>query len=336
MDRRRFLALLGSLAAAGTLASCADPISSPSLVSTTAPVTPAPSQGPVGRYEVLRRLQAVIWQSPDHLGTLAATAVASKDPAAIVRFGQEHVAVLPATSSAADPTTEVRWGHRCALLRTARLVSPGLPESVPAVEFQHDGETRWAVALGGEPLLTSKPDGLVWASDAVVPRVSVSVSVAFNPPAGATIDRTVLHEVLRGEWTADQVAGRQLVLGFAGPGSAADAITQDPTASPIRQPILRLIASEPLGDTVAGVSGMHLSTAGGLVESSPDDPTHVIGPLGPLHLPSVTGTGAAVPVIRRTCRHRCPFTRGGRRTGSASDWWSVRAGPSMSGARLAR
>ena len=383
MDRRRFLALLGSLAAAGTLAGCADPVPSPSLVSTAAPATPVPSQGPVGRYEVLRRLQAVIRQSPDHLGTLAATAVASKDPAVIVRFVQEHVAVLSATSRGADPTTEVRWGHRGALragagtlreradliadllgqagiegrvvkiprpssfpasvpavptfapdpaaiaalwdpidpthppidgaaddvalkadetterllaalpseLRTARLVSSGLPESVPAVEFQHDGGTRWAVALGGEPLLTSKPDGLVWASDGVVPRVSVSVSVAFNPPAGATLDRTVLHEVLRGEWTADQVAGRQLVLGFASPGSAADAVGQDPRTSPIRQPVLRLVASEPLGDTLAGVSGLHLSTAGGLVESSPDDPTHVIGPLGPLHLPSVTGTG---------------------------------------------
>ena len=381
MNRRRFLALLGSLMAAGALGGCAihDPLPSP----VATPGSPRPSPGPVGRYEVLRRLRAIIRQSPDHLGALAATAVASKDPAAIVRFVQEHVAVLPATSSGADATTDVRWGHRGALragagtlrdrvdlivdllrqagtesrivtiprpssyraggpgapafapdpaavaalwdpidpthppigqatddagsradtaterllaalpseLRTARLGAPGLPATVPAVEFQHEGGTRWAVGLGGEPLLTSKPDGLLGASDAVVPRVSVSVSVALNPPAGATVDRTVLHEVLRGEWTADQVAGRQLVLGFAVPGSPVDALGQDHTASPIRRPVLRLVAGEPLAGAVPVVMGTYVSTAGGLVEKSPDDPSRVIGPLGPLVVPAAAGTG---------------------------------------------
>ena len=382
MDRRRFLALLGSLLAAGALAGCASPVPLPSLGATN-PASPEPSQGPVGRYELLRRLQAIIRQSPDHLGALAATAVASKDPAAIVRFVQEHVAVLPATSSGADPTTDVRWGQRGALragagtlreradlildllhqagiegrivsiprpssyptggppatafapdpaavaalwdpinpthppigrgddgagsradtaterllaalpseLRTARLMAPGLPETVPAVEFQQEGASRWAVGLGGDPLLTSKPDGLLGASDAVVPRVSVAVSVAFNPPAGATIDRTVLHEVVRGEWPADQVAGRQVVLGFAVPGSPVSALGQDHTAAPIRQPVLRLVAAEPLGDAVPVVMGTYLSTAGGLVETSPSDPSRVIGPLGPLLAPAAAGTG---------------------------------------------
>lgn len=381
MDRRRFLALLGSLLAAGALAGCANQVPLPSLLVT--PGSPEPSQGPVGRYEILRRLQAIIRQSPDHLGTLAATAVASKDPATIVRFVQEHVAVLPATASGADPTTDVRWGLRGALragagtlreradlivdllhqagiegkivsiprpssyptgglpatafapdpaavaalwdpinpthppigrgadgagsradtateqllaalpreLRTARLMAPGLPEAVPAVEFQQNGATRWAVGLGGDPLLTSKPDGLLGVSDAVVPRVSVAVSVAFNPPAGATIDRTVLHEVLRGEWPADQVAGRQLVLGFAAPGSPVAALGQDHTTAPIRQPVLRLVAAEPLGDAVPIVMGTYLSTAGGLVEPSPGDPSRVIGPLGPLLAPAAAGTG---------------------------------------------
>ncbi len=388
MDRRRFLALLGSVMAAGALAGCASHV--PSLSPVATPGSPEPSQGPVGRYEVLRRLQAIIRQSPDHLGALAATAVAAKDPAAIVRFVQEHVAVLPATSSGADPTTDVRWGHRGALragagtlreradlivdllgqagiegrivtiprpssyqaggpgapafapdpaaiaalwdpvapthppvgqaaddagsradtaterllaalpseLRTARIVAPGLPETVPAVEFQHDGGTRWAVGLGGEPLLTSKPDGLLGASDAVVPRVSVGVSVALNPPAGATVDRTVLHEVLRGEWSADQVAGRQPVLGFAVPGSPVDALGKDHSASPIRQPILRLVSGEPLGDAIGVVTGTYLSTAGGLVETSPDDPSRIVGPLGTLTAPAAAGSrGSSVAAL---------------------------------------
>ena len=385
MDRRRFLALLGSLVAAGALAGCASPV--PSLSPAASRATPEPSHAPAGPYDVLRRLQAIIRKSPDHLGTLAATAVASKDPAAIVRFVQDHVAVLPATSSRVDPTTEVRWGRRGALragagtvreradlildllhqagiegrivsvprpssyqagavaaptfapdpaaiatlwdpvdpthppvggpsdatgsaadaaterllaalpseLRTARLTVPGLPERVPAVEFQQDGATRWAVGLGGEPILTTQPDGLLGASDAVVPRVSVAVSVALNPPSGATIDRAVLHEVLRGEWNADQVAGRQLVLGFATPGSLVDALGQDRTASPILQPILRLVAGEPLGDAPAVVGGTFLSTAGGLLKTSPDVPGQVIGPLGPLLPPA--GAGTAGPLV---------------------------------------
>ncbi len=383
MDRRRFLALLGSLMAAGALAGCANQVPLPSLLAT--PGSPEPSHGPLGSYEMLRRLQAIIRTSPDHLGALATKAVASNDPVAIVRFVQEHIAVLPATSSGADPTTDVRWGYRGALragagtlreradlildllhqagiegrvvaiprpstytaagreaptfapdaaalatlwdpvnpthppigqaadsagptadstaerllaalpteLRSAQLTAPGLPERVPAIEFQQDGTTRWAVGLGGDPLLTAKPDGLLAASDTVVPRVSVAVSVAFNPPAGATIDRTVLHEVLRGEWPADQVAGRQLVLGFAVPGSPVAALQQDHTTAPIRQPVLRLVSSEPLGGAVPIVLGTYISTAGGMVQPSAGDPSLVIGPLGPLLSPAAAGTRGA-------------------------------------------
>ena len=391
MDRRRFLALLGSLMAAGALAGCGSEVVSPSPATT--PPSPSPSQGPLGPYDVLRRLQAIIRQSPDHLGSLAAVAVASKDPAAIVRFVQQHVAVLPSTARNADPSTDVRWGQRAALragagtlrervelivellhqagidgrvvtiprpasiaagtldapvfapdaaaiaalwnpidpthppvgqaaddagsradtaterllaalpieLRTARLASAALPEIIPAVEFQHEGVTRWAIALGAEPILAAAPAGLLNASAAVVPRVSVAVSVAFNPPTGATIDRTVLHEVLRGEWAADEVAGRQLVLGFAAPGSAVATLGQDQTAASIRRPVLRLMAAEPLGDIVPGVTGTYLSTAGGLVEAAPDDPSQVIGPLGPLLAPVAPGVaGPSVAALDGT------------------------------------
>jgi len=388
MDRRRFLALLGSLVAIGALSGCANQIPLPSLLPSLSP--PGPSEGPLGHYESLRRLQAIIRASPDHLGTLARAAVASKDPATIVRFVQEHVAVLAPISSDVDPTTEVRYGHRAALragagtlreraeliqdllhqagiegtivtfprpagyapgapaavafapdraainalwdpfdpahppigqaaddagtradaavdrllaalpneLRNARLMTPGLPDRIPAVEFQQDGATRWAVGLAGDPLLTSKPDGLLGASDSVVPRVSIAVSVALNPPAGATIDRSVLHEVLRGEWLTDQLAGRQLVLGFAVPGSPVAALGQDHRTAPIRQPVLRLVGAEPLGEAVPIVLGTYLSTAGGLVQAAPNDPSRVIGPLGSLLAPARAGTlGSSVATI---------------------------------------
>src|SRR5664279_1973379 len=91
MDRRRFLALLGSLVAVGALSGCANQISLPSLLPSAlpGPGSPGPSPGPLDRYEILRRLQAIIRTSPDHLGSLAAAAVASKDPATIVRFVQD-------------------------------------------------------------------------------------------------------------------------------------------------------------------------------------------------------------------------------------------------------
>ena len=393
MDRRRFLALLGSLVAAGALAGCANQIPLPSLLPSGLPSLgpPGPTEGPPDRYELLRRLQTIIRTSPDHLGTLAAAAVATRDPATIVGFVQDHVAVLSAISSGVDPTTEVRAGHRAALragagtlreraeliqdlllqagiegtivtfprpagyvpgapaaaafapdraaitalwdpfdpahppvgqaaddagaradmasdrllaalpseLRTARLMTPGLPDRIPAVEFQQDGATRWAVGLGGDPLLTSKPEGLLGANESVVPRVSVAVSIAVNPPAGATIDRSVLHEVLRGEWPADQLAGRQLVLGFAVPGSPVAALRQDHTTAPIRQPVLRLMGAEPLGEAVPIVLGTYLSTAGGLVQAAPDDPSRLIGPLGPLLAPAPANTlGSSVATIQ--------------------------------------
>ncbi len=392
-DRRRFLALLASVAAAGALAGCAGPVPTvtPSLLASLAPspsgLSAAPTAAPNGTYETLRRLLAIVRQSPDHLGTLAAAAVAGKDPAAIVRFVQEHIAVLPATSGNADPVTDVRWGQRAALragagtlreradlvldllrhagldgrivsipspastsfpiavpvtfapdtaaiaavwdavnpahspvgtaaddigtradamterllaalpaeLRAARLMLPPQGTTIPAVEFTQGGVTKWALGLGGgDPVLTTAPSGLLGASDAVVPRVSVAVSVALNPPAGSTADRTVLHEVLRGDWAADEVAGRQFLLGFAVPGAAADALRHDRTTAPIRQPVLRLLAAEPLGKTKAVAAGTLLSTAGGLVTTSPTDPGKVIGPLGPLAAPAAGGKAGAL------------------------------------------
>ncbi len=398
MDRRRFLALLGSLTAAGALAACSPPDLKPSATggpASTGPVasggaSPTANGSPAaqGRYDLIRQLRTIIRASPDHLGAAATAAVATGDPARIVEFVRDHVAILPATSSAADPTTDARWGARGALrsgsgtlreradllvdllgragiagrvmrmprpssypgaalaaqvfgpdlaalgvvwdvvdrahpalevgpdpagalvettterilaalpaeLRTARLTGPGLPEAIPIVEFDHGGRTQWATALGDRPVLDRAPDGMFGASEAVIPRVSVGVSVALNPPAGAIVDRTVLHEVLRAEWSAAEVAGRALVLGFAGPGTPTEAIGRSLESAVIRQPVLRLEASEPLGDTPRLALGDFLSSAGGTFTPSPDDPGRIVGPLGPLA--DLAGAGAGSRVTR--------------------------------------
>ena len=399
MDRRRFLALLGSLTAAGALAACAPSEPRPSATggpASTGPVasgdaSQAANGSPAaqGRYDLIRQLRTIIQASPDHLGAAAAAAVATGDPARIVEFVRDRIAILPATSSTADPTTDARWGARGALrsgsgtlreradllvdllgragitgrvmrmprpssypgaalaapvfgpdlaalgalwdvvdrahpaldvghdpagalvettterilsalpaeLRTARLTGPGLPEAIPIVEFDHGGRTQWATALGDRPVLGQAPDGMFGASETVIPRVSVGVSVALNPPAGATLDRTVLHEVLRAEWSAAEVAGRALVLGFPGPGTPTEAVGRSLESAVIRQPVLRLETSEPLGDTQPLALGDFLSSAGGVFAPSPDRPGSLVGPLGPLVDPAGPGAGERVATV---------------------------------------
>ena len=285
MNRRRFLALLGSLMAAGALGGCAIHDPSPSPVAT--PGSPQPSQGPVGRYEVLRRLRAIIRQSPDHLGALAATAVASKDPAAIVRFVQEHVAVLPATSSGADATTDVRWGHRGALRAGAGTLRDRADLIVDLLR-QAGTESRIVTIPRPSSYRAGGPGAPAFAPDPAAVAALWDPIDPTHPPIGQATDDAGSR--------ADTATERLLAalpseLRTARLVAPVDALGQDRTASPIRRPVLRLVAGEPLAGAVPVVMGTYVSTAGGLVEKSPDDPSRVIGPLGPLVAPAAAGTG---------------------------------------------
>ncbi len=382
MDRRRFLALAAAVVAAGCIPNATE---SPSPGTATSEPTPSPTGPPEGTYDALRRLQAIVRASPDHLATLATAAIATGDPAAVVTFVRDHIAVLPTSSAGADPTTDARWGVRGTLasgrgtlreradllvallakqgvtgvvmtmprsaafslggsgpgafapdhdalsklwdsidpshpalsdtpdeapsradrataqvlaalpaeLRIARAMVPGLPERIPVVAYGDGAAARWATALGSDPPLTQAPGNLLFASELVMPQVVVSVDVALNPPSGSTIDRAVLHEVLRGQWPADQLAARHLTLGFGVPGAGAAVVGQDRKGSPVRQPLLRLEAIDLDATTPALVRGTPISLAGGLIEATPDGSGAIVGPLGPILSQPVAGAGAS-------------------------------------------
>jgi len=384
IGRRQFLALMGTTA----VAACAPgPTKPPATTVATPPPTPtpAPTGAPTDAYDALRRLQTIVRASPDHLGTLAAAAVATGDPAAAVTFVRDHIAVLPGRPERADPVTETRWGARGTLasgrgtlrervdvlvgllksmgvtatvgsmprpadfafggngpaafapdlgalgalwdtidaghprlvdtpdaaadgaartassvlaalpaeLRTARLLAAGLPERIPVVIYGDGPGKRWATAIGGQPLLTTEPDGLQPASDSETTPVTVAVQVAVSPPAGATIDRAVLHEILRGTWTAEQLASRHLTLAFGVPGGPSEALGRRRSEVPIRQPVLRLEAVDADDATIQIVGGTAISLAGGLVTPTTDGSGALDGPLGPILPAPAPGTTAA-------------------------------------------
>ena len=389
IDRRQFLALVGSVVAAGCLPA---PPESPAngTFAPTATASPAQTGPPADAFDALRRLRAIVRASPDHLATLAAAAVATGDPAAVVSFVRDHIAILPGSQRSGDPLTEARWGARGTLasgrgtlreradllvellgtmgvtgtvlsmdrpadfafggakpvaftpdlgalaalwdtvdaghprltdgpddaptaaaraasdvlaalppeLRTAQTIAPGLPDRIPVVAFGDGADARWATAVGGTALLTTAPDGMVSASAAVTPQVTVSVQVALNPPRGATVDRTVLHEVLRGSWPADQLAARHLTLAFGVPGSPLETLQRRRSEVPVRQPVLRLEAIDADDGTIQIVGGTAISLAGGLVTPASDGSGALDGPLGPiLAAPPSGATVATVTTI---------------------------------------
>ncbi len=394
MDRRHFLALSGSVTAAATLAACSPSVVMPSPTAgppgAPASPSPAPSAAEAGSYGQLRRLQAIIRASPDHLPTLAAAAVAIGDPAKIVEFVRDHIAVLPGSAANADPATEVRWGTRGTLasgrgtlreradllvellgragvagkvmttarpqafafggptaaaftpdlealgslwdsvdpshpalanaaddmplaadraaadvlaalpaeLRTASVMASALPDRIPIVAFGDGAAARWATAFGSDPLLTEAPADVLGASDAVVPRVSISVDVAVNPPSGARIDRTVLHEVLRADWSADELAARNLTLAFGAPGSGADMIQRGLAGAAVRLPVLRLEATDAPASTIKIVGGTAISVAGGLIAPADGSSGVLVGPVGGvLTDPSLASRAPSVATI---------------------------------------
>ena len=398
LGRRQFLALAGSVTAAAALAGCSPSIvpPSPTAAPTAAPSGPPPSTsaGPPadepGLYGRLRRLQAIVRASPDHLPTLAAAAVATGDPTTIVGFVRDHIAVLPGSAANADPTTEVRWGTRGTLasgrgtlrermdllvellgragvtgkvttmarpgafafggptapvfapdlaalgalwdvidpshvaladapddmplaadratadilaalpleLRAATAMATGLPDRIPIVAFGDGPAARWATALGNDPILGQAPADLLDASDAVVPRVSVTVDIAVNPPSGARIDRTVIHEVLRADWSAAELAARNLTLAFGVPGSGAQMLGRGLAGAPVRLPVLRLEATDSVADTIQVVGGKAISVAGGLIEPAEGSAGVLVGPVGDvLSDPSLAARASAVATI---------------------------------------
>ena len=134
------------------------------------------------------------------------------------------------------------------LLARARPIDAAMPDTLPIVEYERDGKRGWAIAYGTWDAVTAA-DGLGGlAGDADARDVKLTVSVAVNPPARSTIDRTVPHEVLSAKWPVAAVAGRQVVIGFVPPRDPKPYLmgAADPRKEVKRVAIARLLASEAL------------------------------------------------------------------------------------------
>jgi hypothetical protein len=111
VSRRDFLIGTAYAATAAVLAACGPTPTTPPPSPSPAP-SPSPSP-PRGPFEALEELRTALRTSPDHLPATAERLVASRDPAAIVRFVQERIASYPGgRASIGDPIATRRWGTR--------------------------------------------------------------------------------------------------------------------------------------------------------------------------------------------------------------------------------
>ncbi len=158
---------------------------------------------------------------------------------------------------------------------------------------------RWAIALGGIDVTDAAPAGLVAASDPSVPTARISVSVALVPPPDSTLNRSVLHEVVAGEWPVDQIVGRDVTLTFAPLVPPEDALGHDLSNFPIRAPVLQLQSVDPLPDSVRPTyGGVPVSLSGAVYTPSPGNPNTLVGPYGPV--PPALGASARAAARARS------------------------------------
>ena len=395
MDRRQLLGFIGALVASSALPGCSRDDGKPDGGGAGAAGARTDTE-----WERLRAIRAAIRASPDHLGSLAAVAVATKNADTIVEFVARHITVLPPTSAGASSLTDARWGHAATLragagtlreradllvdlltragytaavhgsptppgltparlyapakarfepdtkvleavaaalkvkldpisdqadratdaelsqtvdqllallpkeLRTATAAPSGLPDQLPVVRFERDAKVGWATLLGEAGVSASAPAGESGvASATMIPTVSITVSVALNPPPGSTTDRASLHEVASGTWPADIVAGRSVVLAFPPPLPARQLIGTDFRFAPVRVPMLAL---QGIGDNPKDLPSPKVKalvvTSGDLLVSAADDPAHSAGPYAATTLDSTARqalrTKAAKVVVR--------------------------------------
>jgi len=165
---------------------------------------------------------------------------------AAARLSDDLIALLPKDRLAVRPVERV------------------LPDTIPVVEYTRDGRTGWAVACGDIAVLHEKPDGYRGAASSVESRpVVLSVSVALHPPPGSAADRSVLHEVLRTQWSTEELAGNQVVLGFMPPGDPLRYAGRDFSSEHIRIPTLRVVGKE--ADAPRLASGTPITLGGEII-----------------------------------------------------------------------
>jgi hypothetical protein len=144
-------------------------------------------------------------------------------------------------STDADPTSLVKslLGMLPDGTAVAKAPFDGDDAIVPVVEYTFGGTKRWAFAMGSVDEVSSEPASLgakLTAPD--YPTVSVRVLGVFGDVPGVPTSNAAV-ELVKGSWTADQVAGRRLTVAFL-PPNLSEAISAPPSAEPIRAAALTL------------------------------------------------------------------------------------------------
>ena len=147
----------------------------------------------------------------------------------------------PSTSNPAATAASAIAAALPAALQRAKARPDLLPSMVPVVEVVQAGTSLYAYALGNLAPTTTAPAGLDAAVDAdATPSVSVSVTGIASPAPGSTTPRASAINLVSGNWPAEDVFGRQILLNFV-PPDGATGLLDNGTAGPVRpDPFLRV------------------------------------------------------------------------------------------------
>ncbi len=190
-----------------------------------------------------------------------------------------------------------------ASVQKAKLRSDLLPDRIPVVSFTEGNKTRYAIALGDLGITDTAPSGLTPAGDADGLRtVSITVSALTNPAPGSATPQGKLVDLVTGEWPADQVFGRQVLLTFVPPQGPKAILQSGITALPVRIPMLRVQSEGLQGSVTPGqVSFGSLITVHGDVlgpstttAASPSPGSGLTGPFGQIAALSDADRAAAL------------------------------------------
>jgi hypothetical protein len=235
--------------------------------------------------------------------------------------------VVPDAAAASEQSSATTVNDEVETLATAivNALPPGaidqiiqrsdlLPDRLPVVRYEVDGQSRYSFAVGDlDPTSAAPADARPLDAQALADKVTVTVKGVFNPPAGSRTPRAELVDLVSATWPLAEVIGRPISVTFDAVGAPADIVHAGLGAMPIRVPSLRLQlpradapARSMLGaDAAAGTPdlalaahGNPISILGDLLPPADADSTQVAGPFGPL----IGLTGGALTAARARVR----------------------------------
>jgi len=180
-------------------------------------------------------------------------------------------------------------------LQKASVRDDLLPDRLPVVAFTDAGKTRYAFAVGDLDIMDSAPAGLETAPDAEpVKTVTVTVSGLCNPPPGSQTPRGKVVDLVSGEWPADRIFGRQMLLTFVPPQGPKAILEAGLSPFPVRLPTLRIQESAPSAaqDTSLTAVGSLITVQGDVLGAAAGG--GFAGPFGPIQVLSAADRAQAL------------------------------------------